>query len=78
MIMTPSSSSSSSSSSAEQHHHQNMAYGGRNRSWGWAFASPMRAFGSSSSSGKRGRTISDSTSKNTTPNLDAIPSLLAV
>lgn len=87
MIMTSSSSSSSSSSwvsssSAEhhQHHnHHNMGHhgGGRNRSWGWAFASPMRAF-SSSSSGKRGRTISDSTSKNTTPNLSAIPSLLAV
>ncbi|CAN7045337.1 unnamed protein product [Brassica rapa subsp. trilocularis] len=81
MIMTPSSSSSSSSSwvssssSAEQQHHQ--GHGGRNRSWGWAFASPMRAF-SYSSSGKRGRTISDSTSKNATPNLDAIPSLLTV
>lgn len=86
MIMTSSSSSSSSSSwvsssSAEHHqHHHNMGHGGgRNRSWGWAFASPMRAFtSSSSSSGKRGRTISDSTSKNTTPNLGAIPSLLAV
>ncbi|XP_013614995.1 PREDICTED: uncharacterized serine-rich protein C215.13-like [Brassica oleracea var. oleracea] len=82
MIMTSSSSSSSSSSwvsssSAEQQHHQNnMAHGGRNRGWGWAFASPMRAFGSSS--GKRGRTITDSTSKNSAPNLDAIPSLLVV
>ncbi|KAF8052491.1 hypothetical protein N665_1554s0004 [Sinapis alba] len=74
MIMTPSSSSSSSSSSSAEQHHQ--GHGGRNRSWGWAFASPMRAF--SYSSGKRGRTISDSTSKNTTPNLDAIPSLLTV
>lgn len=89
MIMTSSSSSSSSSSwvsssSAEQQqqqHHQNnnMAHGGRSRGWGWAFASPMRAFGSSSSSGKRGRTITDSTSKkNSAPNLDAIPSLLVV
>lgn len=84
MIMTSSSSSSSSSSwvsssSAEQQHHQNnMAHGGRSRGWGWAFASPMRAFGSSSS-GKRGRTITDSTSKkNSAPNLDAIPSLLVV
>ncbi|XP_010482192.1 PREDICTED: vitellogenin-2-like [Camelina sativa] len=90
MIMTSSSSSSSSSSwvssSSAEHHHQhqhhhnhNMGHGGgRNRSWGWAFASPMRAF-TSSSSGKRGRTISDSTtSKNATPNLGAIPSLLAV
>ncbi|KAF8079681.1 hypothetical protein N665_1006s0006 [Sinapis alba] len=74
MIMTPSSSSSSSSSSSAEQHHQ--GHGGRNRSWGWAFASPMRAF--SYSYGKRGRTISDSTSKNTTPNLDAIPSLLTV
>ncbi|KAG7612361.1 unnamed protein product [Arabidopsis thaliana] len=88
MIMTSSSSSSSSSSwvsssSAEHHHHHNhnMGHGGggRNRSWGWSFASPMRAFTSSSYSGKRGRTISDSTtSKNTTPNLGAIPSLLSV
>ncbi|KAG2305564.1 hypothetical protein Bca4012_059621 [Brassica carinata] len=81
MIMTPSSSSSSSSSwvssssSAEQHH---QGHGGRYRSWGWAFASPMRAFSYSSSSGKRGRVISDSTSKNTAPNLDAMPSLLTV
>ncbi|CAH8299255.1 unnamed protein product [Eruca vesicaria subsp. sativa] len=81
MIMTSSSSSSSSSSwvssssSAEQQQN-NVGHGGRNRSWGWAFASPMRAF--SSSSTKRGRTITDSTSKNTAPNLDAIPSLLAV
>ncbi|CAN7101763.1 unnamed protein product [Brassica rapa subsp. narinosa] len=82
MIMTSSSSSSSSSSwvsssSAEQQQLQNnVGHGGRNRGWGWAFASPMRAFGSSS--GKRGRTITDSTSKNSAPNLDAIPSLLVV
>ncbi|OIT23043.1 PREDICTED: uncharacterized protein LOC109216797 [Nicotiana attenuata] len=46
---------------------------GRNKSWGWAFASPMRAFSSktSSSNGKR-----DASNKNATPNLAAIPSLL--
>lgn len=43
----------------------------RSKSWGWAFASPMRAF--SKPSGKR-----DSSNKNATPNLSAIPSLLAV
>lgn len=49
---------------------------GRSKSWGWALASPMRAFGSkpSSSSGKRDA----SSSKNATPNLSAIPSLLTV
>ncbi|XP_010525280.1 PREDICTED: uncharacterized protein DDB_G0271670-like [Tarenaya hassleriana] len=98
MMMTSSSSSSSSSSSADHHHHhhhhhhQNLVHGGRNRSWGWAFASPMRAFtststtkasSSSSSSygkdGKRGRTITESTTgKNTAPSLDSIPSLLVV
>ncbi|XP_023528095.1 uncharacterized protein LOC111791114 [Cucurbita pepo subsp. pepo] len=49
---------------------------GRSKNRGWAFASPMRAFGkppSSSSEGKR-----ESSEKNSTPNLDAIPSLLAV
>ncbi|KAL3648669.1 hypothetical protein CASFOL_005072 [Castilleja foliolosa] len=39
--------------------------------WGWALASPMRAF-SKQSSGKRGA------AKQVTPNLAAIPSLLAV
>ncbi|KAL0414756.1 UNVERIFIED_CONTAM: hypothetical protein Sradi_1677300 [Sesamum radiatum] len=46
---------------------------GRSRSWGWALASPMRAF-SKPSSGKRDAT----SNKNVTPNLAAIPSLLAV
>ncbi|VVA96754.1 unnamed protein product [Arabis nemorensis] len=42
-------------------------------SWGWAFASPMRA------KTHRGRTITESkTDKNTSPNLDSIPSLLAL
>ncbi|XP_073299995.1 uncharacterized protein [Primulina huaijiensis] len=45
---------------------------GRSKSWVWAFASPMRAF-AKPSAGKRG----DASTKNTTPNLDAIPSLLA-
>lgn len=43
---------------------------GRSKSWGWALASPMRAFGKPS--GKRDN------GKNVTPNLAAIPSLLAV
>ncbi|XP_022856285.1 uncharacterized protein LOC111377426 [Olea europaea var. sylvestris] len=43
---------------------------GRSKSWGWALASPVRAF-----SGKRD---SSSTNKKTTPNLSAIPSLLAM
>lgn len=46
---------------------------GRSKSWGWAFASPMRAF-SKPSSGKR----NSSANKNAVPNLAAIPSLLAV
>ncbi|XP_073133792.1 uncharacterized protein [Henckelia pumila] len=46
---------------------------GRSKSWVWAFASPMRAF-VKPSTGKR----SDASTKNPTPNLDAIPSLLAV
>lgn len=45
---------------------------GRSKSWGWAFASPMRAFGKNSAV-KRG----DSLNKNATPNLAAVPSLLA-
>ncbi|KAL0348654.1 UNVERIFIED_CONTAM: hypothetical protein Sangu_1093200 [Sesamum angustifolium] len=46
---------------------------GRSRSWGWALASPMRAF-SKPSAGKRDA----ASNKNVTPNLAAIPSLLAV
>ncbi|GFQ05916.1 hypothetical protein PHJA_002735600 [Phtheirospermum japonicum] len=47
---------------------------GRSKSWGWALASPMRAFSKppSNSAGKRGA------AKHGTPNLAAIPSLLAV
>ncbi|XP_044498634.1 vitellogenin-2-like [Mangifera indica] len=80
-IMTSSSSSSSSSSywlssSAEDHVNGKptaAAAGplthGRSKSWGRAFASPMRAFTKPSSK---------HANKNTTPNLAAIPSLLAV
>ncbi|KAK8507122.1 hypothetical protein V6N13_069912 [Hibiscus sabdariffa] len=85
MIMTSSSSSSSSSSywvsSATEDHingkppppttttgHGGLVHG-RSKSWGWAFASPMRAFTKPSSNKKH---------NNTTPNLSAIPSLLAV
>ncbi|XP_047155686.1 sericin-2-like [Vigna umbellata] len=46
---------------------------GRGRSWGWAFASPIRAFTTKGSSSKR-----DASDKNATPNLSAIPSLLTV
>ncbi|KAI3703375.1 hypothetical protein L1987_73402 [Smallanthus sonchifolius] len=44
----------------------------RSKSWGWALASPMRAFSKPSSS-KR-----EASNKNPTPNLAAIPSLLSV
>ncbi|CAN6926708.1 unnamed protein product [Brassica oleracea var. botrytis] len=64
MIMT-------SSASATVNHHKM-----GNRSWGWAFASPMRA----KTTNHRGRTITESstTDKNTSPNLDSIPSLVAM
>ncbi|XP_057957693.1 uncharacterized protein LOC131150771 [Malania oleifera] len=53
---------------------------GRSKSWGWALASPMRAFGKPSSSGKEGKrdVVREESNKNATPNLAAIPSLLAV
>ncbi|XVF62568.1 hypothetical protein PTKIN_Ptkin09bG0018800 [Pterospermum kingtungense] len=86
-IMTSSSSSSSSSSywasssSAQDHINGKSTAGplvhGRSKSWGWAFASPMRAF-TKPSSAKRDTIIRESSNKNTTPNLAAIPSLLAV
>ncbi|PIM97256.1 hypothetical protein CDL12_15345 [Handroanthus impetiginosus] len=74
-MITSSSSSSSSYLVAEDKSIQvrNLSHG-RSKSWGWAFASPMRAFVKPSSSGKR----VVSSSKNATPNLAAIPSLLAV
>lgn len=89
MITSSSSSSSSSShwvSSEEnmngkssiapvgQQQQQQLVHGRNRSSWGWAFASPMRAFSktSSSSNGKRGASNKNAT----TPNLAAIPSLL--
>jgi hypothetical protein len=53
------------------------------KSWGWAFASPMRAFSSKGSSSKENHhnkrdIIRDANDKiNATPNLSAMPSLLA-
>nr|GEV80543.1 hypothetical protein [Tanacetum cinerariifolium]GEW97407.1 hypothetical protein [Tanacetum cinerariifolium] len=47
---------------------------GRSKSWGWALASPMRAF-SKTTTKKEG---SNNNNKNQTPNLSAIPSLLSV
>lgn len=47
---------------------------GRSRSWGWAFASPMRAFGKNSAV-KRDAVSNKNAAA---PNLAAIPSLLAV
>ncbi|XP_057419446.1 suppressor protein SRP40 [Lotus japonicus] len=90
-MMTSSSSSSSSSSywvssSADDAAAMNsgkstavaLSHGGRGRSWGWAFASPMRAFSSKNSSKDNKRDIiRDANDKNATPNLSAIPSLLA-
>ncbi|KAK4425872.1 hypothetical protein Salat_1781200 [Sesamum alatum] len=84
MITSSSSSSSSSSywvpSSAEDNNVNGKSISslrhvahGRSRSWGWALASPMRAF-SKPSAGKRDA----ASNKNVTPNLAAIPSLLAV
>lgn len=86
MITSSSSSSSSSSywvsSSAEDNVNGKSAstpgsvrhlVHGRSRSWGWALASPMRAFSKPSSHGKR-----EALNKNATPNLSAIPSLLTV
>ncbi|KAE8698237.1 hypothetical protein F3Y22_tig00110600pilonHSYRG00039 [Hibiscus syriacus] len=79
MILTPSSSSSSSSSywvssSATEDHINGKptttGHGGRSKSWGWTLTSPMRAFTKPSSSNKNNTT--------TTPNLSAIPSLLAI
>ncbi|TMW83782.1 hypothetical protein EJD97_000742 [Solanum chilense] len=58
----------------QQQQQQQQIVHGRNRSsWGWAFASPMRAFSkTSSSNGKRGASNKNAN----TPNLASIPSLL--
>ncbi|CAI9776797.1 unnamed protein product [Fraxinus pennsylvanica] len=79
-IITSSSSSSTSSShwassstegTAAKATVGNLSHG-RSKSWGWTFASPMRAFS------KPPKRDSSSSNKNATPNLAAIPSLLAV
>ncbi|XP_022850923.1 uncharacterized protein LOC111372761 [Olea europaea var. sylvestris] len=76
--------SSSSSSSSSSHRASSSTEGtaatatvgnlsdGRSKSWGWTFASPMRAFS------KPLKRDSSSSNKNATPNLAAIPSLLTV
>lgn len=82
-MMNSSSSSSSSSSylvsSSNDDHNtvsrksESMALSqSRGRHWGWAFASPMRAFTTKPSSSSKNM------KNNGTPNLSAIPSLLAV
>ncbi|KZV46670.1 hypothetical protein F511_10835 [Dorcoceras hygrometricum] len=83
-LIIPSSSSSSSSNEDNNLHGKSITAAHssvrnpshvRSRSWGWAFASPMRAFGKPSSTGKRFAV----SSKNATPNLaETTPSLLAV
>ncbi|PQQ00217.1 uncharacterized protein Pyn_26561 [Prunus yedoensis var. nudiflora] len=79
-MMTSSSSSSSSSSYWVSSSAEGQLVHGRSRSWGWAFASPMRAFTKPSSSSKDGKRdiVRQASDKNTTPNLNAIPSLLSV
>lgn len=86
--LTSSSSSSSSSSywvstSAEDLNGRSTAAvtpasmaNGRSRSWGWALASPMRAFSRPSS--KEGKREREASTKNAAPNLAEIPSILAV
>ncbi|GAA0167715.1 hypothetical protein LIER_22586 [Lithospermum erythrorhizon] len=81
MITSSSSSSSSSSYWVSSDHNMNgktpssvghhLAHG-RSKSWGWAFASPMKSFSTKHTS----KTAQNN--KNATPNLAAIPSLLAV
>jgi hypothetical protein len=81
MITSSSSSSSSSSywvsSSAEDMNGKAAAHG-RNKSWGWAFASPMRAFSKPSSKDGKRDIVRQASDKNRTADLAAIPSLLAV
>ena len=84
-ILTSSSSSSSSSSylfssSAEDMNGKQTGplVHGRSRSWGWAFASPMRAFSKPTSKDGKRDIIRQASDKNSTPNLSEIPSLLTV
>lgn len=91
-MMTSSSSSSSSSSylvssSADELNRKPtptaatagpLISGGRSRTWTWAFASPMRAFKPSNSKDRKRSIIRQASENNPTPDLNAIPSLLAV
>lgn len=82
-MITSSSSSSSSSSywlstSADQDMNGKPLAHGRNKSWSWAFASPMRAFSKPSSKDGKRDIVRQASDKNKTPDLAAIPSLLAV
>ncbi|KAB2599385.1 hypothetical protein D8674_009656 [Pyrus ussuriensis x Pyrus communis] len=77
-MMTSSSSSSSSSSYWVSSSAEGPLVNGRNRSWGWAFASPMRAFTKPSSKDGKRDIVRQASDKNTAPNLNAIPSLLSV
>lgn len=84
-MMTSSSSSSSSSSywvSSSADDGKPALSHNRGKSWGWAFASPMRAFSTKPSSNNKRDIIRDANdnnnnNKNATPNLSAIPSLLS-
>ncbi|KAM1083399.1 hypothetical protein ACFX13_022224 [Malus domestica] len=77
-MMTSSSSSSSSSSYWVSSSAEGPLVHVRSRSWGWAFASPMRAFSKPSSKDGKREIIRQASDKNTAPNLNAIPSLLSV
>ncbi|KAK2448665.1 hypothetical protein QL285_007917 [Trifolium repens] len=70
MMMNSSSSSSASSSSYWVSSDDGKS---RTSSWGWALASPMRAFSSKSTSSKDNKSTSE---KRNSPNLSAVPSLL--
>ncbi|KAL2922925.1 Microtubule-actin cross-linking factor 1 [Bienertia sinuspersici] len=90
MITSSSSSTTSSSSSYWAGDGRPTGAGplihGRSRSWGWAFASPMRAFANKPTTTTTikdgntdlGRDGNSNNNNRTTPNLAAIPSLLAV
>ncbi|XP_068327609.1 protein MTL1-like [Pyrus communis] len=77
-MMTSSSSSSSSSSYWVSSSTEGPLVHVRSRSWGWAFASPMRAFSKPSSKDGKREIIRQASDKNTAPSLNAIPSLLSV
>ncbi|CAK9328978.1 unnamed protein product [Citrullus colocynthis] len=88
-MMTSSSASSSSSSylvssSADELNRKPipaagpLISSGRSRTWTWAFASPMRAFKPSNSKDRKRSIIRQATESNPSPDLNSIPSLLAV